>query len=221
MLGRRGFLGSCIGFRNHIPPEGVRVCRLLHRGAKFLCARIARAYFPQVLEAVDSGGVRVGKFQLNGIISNCRSFFRRDSWFVHRQYCSAARFRATFFVVLALIVANRAGAMIAQIRKIVSARVPVRPDDFDALACRHVDLHAGRSFSHVQLNRHFLIILADHHALIVAAILSPNMFASPPATALSNQLILDFGIDIVPAAIAGRRVDMQRSRSHGQKIHET
>lgn len=92
-----------------------------------------------MFEAENSGGVAIGKLNLNRIVPYRVRALGRDAWLVHRQdrgRCSSLR------LLLTLVVAQGAGAVIAQVGKIIAARMHVSPGDFDTFAGRDVHLDA-------------------------------------------------------------------------------
>src|SRR5580704_5834694 len=123
------------------------------RRTKFARAVFARANFAQVLEAENARRVAIRKLNLQRVVPHRIGALGGDARLIHGQQRRATRGAALGFL-LALVVAQRAGAMIAQIRKIVTAGVLVRPGDFHALARRDVHLDAQRFFSRILCDWH-------------------------------------------------------------------
>src|SRR5580658_1265091 len=122
-------------------------------GTKFSRAVIAGANFAQVLEAEYARRVAIGKLNLQRVIPHCIGALGSDARLVHGQQRRAVRGAALGFL-LALVVAQRTGAMIAQVRKIVAAGVLVRPGDFHAFTRRDVHLDTQRFFSRILCDWH-------------------------------------------------------------------
>src|SRR5277367_5561729 len=116
--------------------------------AKIAFAGLAGTNFAQVLEAENSRRVAVGKLNLNRVVPHRIGALGGDARLVHGQQGRAGRGSALGFL-LALVVAQRAGAMIPQKRKIVAAGMLVRPGDLHAFTRRDVHLDARRLFSRV------------------------------------------------------------------------
>src|SRR6202034_2861603 len=83
-------------------------------GTKFACAVFTGANFAQVLETENARRVAIGKLNLQRVIPHSSSALGGDARLVHRQQRRAARGAALRFL-LALVVAQRAGTMIAQV----------------------------------------------------------------------------------------------------------
>src|SRR5580704_12259957 len=118
------------------------------RRAKVALAGFAGTNFAQMFEAENSCSVAIGKLNLHGVVPHCVGALGGDARFVHGQQRRAGT-GAVLGFLLALVVAQRAGAMIAQVRKIVVAGVLVRPSDLDTLAGRDMYFNAHRLFSRV------------------------------------------------------------------------
>src|ERR1700689_801296 len=103
-----------------------------HR-AKIARAGFAGTNFSQMFEAENPCSVAIGKLNLHGVVPHCVGALGGDARFVHGQQRRAGT-GAVLGFFLALVVAQRAGAMIAQVREIVVAGVPARPRDLDPLA---------------------------------------------------------------------------------------
>lgn len=136
-------------------------CRIPCPCAKFPLACATWAHLPEVHEGVDSGGVPVRKFDLDGIVSHRACRFGRHLRLKHRQNIAIDPLRLLARLSFPLIVACGAGTVVSQVRKIIPAGMPIRPCDLDALARRHVHLYARRLPSHVLGYRHCTIILAE------------------------------------------------------------
>src|SRR5437879_1740479 len=123
---------------------------LLSGRAEFLLALRARAQGAQVIVAVNAGAVAVAVADLDGVIPHgCRRLGARarlENWQRRRRRGNGRRECLLF---LSLVVAGGAGAVFAQIRKIIVARVAVRPGDVHACPARNVNLHACRLSSRV------------------------------------------------------------------------
>src|SRR5580658_7608755 len=126
--------------------------------AKIARARLAGTNFAEMLEAENSRRVTIGKLNLQRVIPHRVGALGGDARLVHRQQRRAGA-GAALSLLLTLVVAQRARAMIAQVREIVAAGVHVRPRDLDALACRDVYLDAQRFFSRVLCDWHLKISL--------------------------------------------------------------
>lgn len=129
-------------------------------------ARLAWTNLPKTLEAVDSSGVTVGKLDLYCVVSYGGRSLGLRSRLVDRQQVTAAPFCLLVDHLLALVVAHRTGAMVAQVGKIVEACVAIRPGDFDALARRHMNLHADGFLPRILWYRHRGAILTASVATV-------------------------------------------------------
>ena len=105
-----------------------------------------------MFKAENSRRVTIGKVNLERVVPHRIRALGGDARLVHGQRRADAG--PTLGFLLALVVAQRAGAMIAQVREIVVAGVLVRPGDCDALARRYVYFDASRFFSRVLCDRH-------------------------------------------------------------------
>src|SRR5712692_7932479 len=117
----------------------------------------------QIVEAVDAGGVAVGKIDLNGVVAHGVGAAGLGPGLEHGQHGGsrrAGRGRRRPFP-RTLVVAQRTGTLVAQINEIVVAGVVVRPGDVHATAGGDVYLHVRRFFSRVERQRHFVFILSD------------------------------------------------------------
>src|SRR6202050_3276088 len=148
------------------------------RRAKVALASLAGTNFAQMFEAENSCSVAIGKLDLHGVVSHCVSALGGDARFVHGQQ-RRARTGAALGFLLALVVAQRAGAMIAQVREIVAAGVLVRPSDLHALARRDVYLNAHRFFSRVLCYGHWKFSLRLGN-LLLASVPRPKRREFPP-----------------------------------------
>ena len=130
---------------------------LAYGSAERSCALVTGADTAEMVVGVDAGGVAVGKRDLNGVIPYLRGGFGARLGLEHgqrgRRGHSRRRPEGCFFV--ALVVARRARALVAQIREIVMARVSVCPGNVHTGATRNVNLDASRFFSRVDGCRHF------------------------------------------------------------------
>src|SRR5580658_517758 len=108
-------------------------------GTKIARAVFAGANFAEMLETENAGRVAIRKLNLQRVVPHRIGALGGDARLVHWQQRRDARGAALGFL-LALVVAQRAGAMIAQVRKIVTAGVLVRPSDFHAFTRRDVHL---------------------------------------------------------------------------------
>jgi hypothetical protein len=161
-------------------------------------AVLARAGFagadrPQVIEAVDACGVSVIEFDLKRIVADRVRGARPGLWFEHRQsrrVPSAAGALGKIFFLVPLVVAHRAGALFAEICKIVMADVAVRPGNIHARPRRYVNFHAGGLSSRIQRNRHRGIILAEGVREYVQAIGFASGSVSEPPAIRSEPAIL-------------------------------
>jgi len=85
----------------------------------------------QEIEAVDPSGVAIRVVDLDGVTSDRFGGACFHSLFEHGKQRYPLRFILIFFY--ALVVADGAGAVFAQVGKIIGAGVAVGPDDFNAL----------------------------------------------------------------------------------------
>src|ERR1700733_5809168 len=149
------------------------------RRAKVALAGLAGTNFAQMFEAENSCSVAVGKLDLHGVVSHRVGALGGDARFVHAQQ-ERGRTGAALGFLLALVVAQRAGAMIAQVREIVAAGVLVRPSDLHALARRDVYLNAHRFFSRVLCYGHWKFSLRLGN-LLLASVPRPKRREFPPS----------------------------------------
>lgn len=126
--------------------------------AKLTAADRTGADFAQVGEAVDAGGVTVGKVDLNGVTADGSSGVGFHTRLVHRQKVGFDSFHFVLSFLLAFVVTGCTGAMVAEVGKIVAAGVPVRPGDLDTLASRHANFHIDRFLARVERQRHKFIL---------------------------------------------------------------
>src|SRR5690348_12922213 len=109
-------------------------------GSELACAGVAGTDFAKMVEAVDAGCVAVGEFDLDGVGADRSGGACRDFWLEHGQ--SGGTGRGTGSLVPAVTLsARRARAMVAEIWKIVEARVRVGPRNVHPSARGNVDLH--------------------------------------------------------------------------------
>src|SRR5271156_957558 len=114
-------------------------CGFFRCGTKFARAVFAGTNFAEMLEAENARRVAIGKLNLQRVVPHRIGALGGDARLVHGQQGGAAAGAALGFF-LALVVAQRAGAMIAQVREIVAAGVLVRPGDFHTFTRRDVHL---------------------------------------------------------------------------------
>jgi len=135
------------------------ICPLLERqnlagrSAEGFSAVGAGADAAEMVVGVDAGGVPVCKGDLNGVVPDLRGGFGTRLGFKHRKsrrrgHPQCQRLEGIF--LFAFVVARRAGALVAQIREFVVARVPVRPGNVHAGAARNMNLDAGRFFPRIE-----------------------------------------------------------------------
>jgi len=130
--------------------------------AKFAPASFARTNLAKVFKTEDSRRVPIGKLNLNRVVSDGSRGLGFHSRLEHRQLCATAAGQSSEArFLLAFIVAQGAGTMVAKIRKVVAARMTIRPSDFHALASRDVNLHANRPFPHIDWYWHCDFILTE------------------------------------------------------------
>lgn len=123
----------------------------MQRRTKFASAVGARADGAKVIEAVDPGGMAVTKGDLNGVAADGGGRLRARLGLEHRENsargnsgCAGRSHRAGHsFFFAAFVVAERAGAEVAQVDEVVMAGVPVGPDDVHTRARGDVNLNAG------------------------------------------------------------------------------
>src|SRR3989475_3475689 len=137
--------------------------QLLRGRAELQLAAVTRADGAQVVVAVDAGGVAVGEIDLNGVVAYRRGGLGLGLGLEHGQHgaCRSCAFGAGqggFF--LAVVVTQSAGAVVAQIDKIVVARVGLRPGGIHPSAAPDVDLYAARFFPRVDGKWHRFPMLA-------------------------------------------------------------
>jgi hypothetical protein len=123
----------------------------------FARAILARTNRPQEIEAENSRRVAVVKIDLQGIVANRMSRLSRKFGLEHReqrggQYRISLRPFRQFFH--ALVIAHRARALLAQVGKIVMARVSIGPRDIDTRSRRYVDFHLCGLSSLIDWDRH-------------------------------------------------------------------
>jgi len=90
-----------------------------------------------MLETVDAGRVAIGKFDLDGVAADGGGALSGDAGLEHGQQRGGSDGRAGRSHVrlfLTLVIAESAGAVVAQVGKVVAAGVTVGPGDFHALA---------------------------------------------------------------------------------------
>jgi hypothetical protein len=129
----------------------LRESGLRRGGAKFASALIAWANLAKVAVAVNSGGVAIREFELQRVIPHRARAFRGDSRLEHWQHRGR---HPIFGFFLALIVAHRAGAGFAEVRKRVAALVPVRPRHREPFPGGHHHLYRGGLFARIERNWH-------------------------------------------------------------------
>src|SRR5271163_1511005 len=109
------------------------------RGTKFARTVFAGANFAEMLETENARRVAIRKLNLQRVVPHRIGALGGDARLVHGEQRRGARAAALGFL-LALVVAQRARAMIAQVRKIVATGVLVRPGDLHAFTRRDVHL---------------------------------------------------------------------------------
>lgn len=139
--------------------------------AKFVGASFAGTNFAQMLKAENSGRMAVGEIDLEGIATHRGSRASRNFRLVHGQNCRGkcagklanrgCPLLAGFGFFRAFIIAQRAGTLVAKVRKVIVARVAIGPLDVHARARRDVHLDLGRFLSRVQWNRHWYLSISD------------------------------------------------------------
>jgi hypothetical protein len=111
----------------------------------------------EVVVAVDARRVAVGEVDLNSVAADGSGRPSARFRFEHRKRGRRSEprcHRLELLLLAALIVAGGAGALFAQIDKIVVACVTVSPGDVHSSAGRYVNLDAGWLFSRVEGGRH-------------------------------------------------------------------
>lgn len=135
-------------------PEGKK--DLASRAAERFGALLARADAAEMVVGVYPGGVAVGKCDLNRVIPYLRCSFGARLGLEHgqrgRRGHSRRRLEGRFFV--ALVIARRAGAFVAQIGEVVMAGVAVGPRYVHTGAARNVNLDAAWFFAWVEGSGH-------------------------------------------------------------------
>src|SRR5579859_1195572 len=135
-----------------------RLMNLAGCGAERFGALFAGADAAEMVVSVDAGGMTVGKRNLNRVIPYLCGGFRLRFGLEHGQRgrrCHSWREGLEGFLFAALVVAGRARAFVAQVSKIVVARVAVGPDDVHTSTARNVNLDASWLFSRVEGSGHF------------------------------------------------------------------
>jgi len=128
------------------------------RGPSILpSAGFAWADGSQKIEAEDARAVPVIEIDLQGVVPDRMSGAGGDLRLEHRQQRGIhlrPRLVGRVCLLLALIIAHRAGTLFAQIREVVVAGVAIGPRDVDARARRHVHLHTGGFSPFIDGNGH-------------------------------------------------------------------
>jgi hypothetical protein len=158
--------------------HGPRVCGLRRNELQILLrAKRCRALragtdHAQLFVAVNPGVVPVGEVNLNRVVPYRRSGLRLRFGFEHRQKRRTRghrhprrsgssfafgfpSFGLRFFLPRVIACGTRAG--IAQVRKVIVARMPVRPGNIHTRAARDVNFYRCRLFSWVTRRGHFYI----------------------------------------------------------------
>lgn len=126
--------------------------------AEFAGACFAWANLAQMVEAEDTGGVAVCEFDLNCVISYCCGRARRDPGLKDGKSGGIrGRFGTELAVLVAFFAASSAGAVLAQVRKIVMAGVRVGPGNVHAFPAGDADFHVHRFLADVERDRHRFI----------------------------------------------------------------
>ena len=110
-----------------------------------------------MIVGVDARGVAIRKSDLNRVIPYLRSGLSARLGLEHgqrRRRCHSRGEGFESFFLAALVVAGRAGTLVAQIRKIVMAGVAVSPGDVYTGAARYVNFDASWLFSQVERSGH-------------------------------------------------------------------
>jgi len=111
-----------------------------------------------MIVGVDARGVAIRKSDLNRVIPYLRSGLSARLGLEHgqrRRRCHSRGEGFESFFLATLVVAGRAGTLVAQIRKIVMAGVAVSPGDVYTGAARYVNFDASWLFSQVERSGHF------------------------------------------------------------------
>src|SRR3989441_8706871 len=150
----------------HVQSIAAAVPQLLRGRTELQLAAVTRADGAQVVVAVDAGGVAVGEIDLNGVVAYRRGGLGFGLGLEHGQHdgcrcCAFGAGQGGFF--LAVVVTQSAGAVVAQIDKIVVARVAVSPGDIHACASRDVHLYAARVFPRVDGKWHRFAMRSEEH----------------------------------------------------------
>src|SRR2546426_9449798 len=124
--------------------------QLLRGRAELQLAAVTRADGAQVVVAVDAGGVAVGEIDLNGVVAYRRGGLGLGLGLEHGQHggCRACAFGAgQGGFLLAVVVPQSAGAVVAQIDKIVVAPRARTPGGIPPRGGRDVQPYCGAVFS--------------------------------------------------------------------------
>ena len=105
-------------------------------------------------ETEDAGRVAIRELDLNRVVPHRRRSLRSDPWLVHWKHGRDLGGPTRLCFLLTFVVAHGTGAGVAQIRKIVMARVGIGPGDIDTCPGGNVNFQASWLFSDVEWNRH-------------------------------------------------------------------
>ena len=122
--------------------------------AKLPGARVAWANFAEMTETENPGGVTIRKLDLNRVVTHRAGGVSGHARLEHGQRSKVRSLGPGLRFFLALVIAHRARARIPQIRKIVVARMIVRPGNIYTLAGGKANFQTDWFFSDVQWNRH-------------------------------------------------------------------
>jgi hypothetical protein len=114
-----------------------------------------RADAAQVIVAENTGGMAVGKRDLDGVVADRGCCLRARPRLEHRQSSCGRRARAGKGALsYPLVIASGAGAFVAKISKIVMTGVTVGPGDVDTRAAGDVNFYRRRFFAGIKRNGH-------------------------------------------------------------------
>ena len=100
-----------------------------------------------MIETENSTGMAIGKFNLNRVITYRGRRLGSYLGLEHREGVSLASFLG---FLLPLVVTHRAGTMIAQIGKRVSAGMSIGPANLNSFPRAHMDLQASRLLAYIE-----------------------------------------------------------------------
>jgi hypothetical protein len=145
-----GVSGSRQALNEAYPAREGQGTALAGSGAKSFGALLTGADAAEVFVAVDAGGMAIGEGDLNGVIAHRGGLLGARLGFEHGQSGSGSEARGSKRALLfTLVVASRAGALLAEVGEVVVAGVAVGPGNVHAGAAGHVNLHVGRPCARV------------------------------------------------------------------------